>query len=60
MRTGLIAQKMGMSRVFTPEGMHIPVTVLKVDSCQVVSVRTRTKTATLRFSSATAKPRSRT
>ena len=41
MRTGLIAQKLGMSRVFTPEGEHVPVTVLRVDNCQVVSVRTK-------------------
>jgi large subunit ribosomal protein L3 len=40
MRTGLIAQKMGMTRLFTEEGNHVPVTVLKVDNCQVVAVRT--------------------
>jgi len=40
MRSGLIAQKVGMTRVFTDEGQHVPVTVLKVDSCQVVAVRT--------------------
>ena len=40
MRTGVITEKMGMTRVFTPEGSHVPVTVLKVDGCQVVSVRT--------------------
>ena len=40
MRTGLIAQKLGMTRVFTEEGNHVPVTVLKVDNCQVVQVRT--------------------
>ena len=40
MRTGLIAQKLGMSRLFTEEGEHVPVTVLKVDNCQVVGVRT--------------------
>jgi large subunit ribosomal protein L3 len=39
MRTGLIAKKLGMSRVFTEAGVHIPVTVLKVDACQVVAVR---------------------
>ena len=39
MRTGLIAQKLGMTRVFTDEGAHVPVTVLKVDGCQVVAVR---------------------
>ena len=37
MRTGLIAQKLGMTRVFTDGGVHIPVTVLKVDGCQVVA-----------------------
>src|SRR5205085_11844884 len=40
MRTGLIAQKLGMTRVFTEEGNHIPVTVLRVDNCQVVAQRT--------------------
>ena len=40
MRSGLIAQKMGMTRVFTDDGEHRSVTVLKVDSCQVVAVRT--------------------
>jgi len=43
MRTGLIAQKLGMSRVFTDEGNHVPVTVLKVDNCQVVAVRSAEK-----------------
>ncbi len=41
MRTGLIAQKLGMSRIFTDEGNHIPVTVLRVDNCQVVAHRTQ-------------------
>ena len=40
MRTGLIAQKLGMTRVFNAAGEHVPVTVLKVDDCQVVAVRT--------------------
>jgi len=43
MRTGLIAQKMGMTRIFTAEGNHVSVTVLKVDNCQVVAVRTEEK-----------------
>ena len=43
MRTGLLAQKVGMSRVFTEEGRHVPVTVLKMDGCQVVAVRTEEK-----------------
>jgi large subunit ribosomal protein L3 len=41
MRTGLIAQKLGMTRVFSAEGNHVSVTVLKVDNCQVVAVRTQ-------------------
>jgi large subunit ribosomal protein L3 len=43
MRTGLIAQKLGMTRHFTEQGNHVPVTVLKVDNCQVVAVRTTEK-----------------
>ena len=43
MRTGLIAQKMGMTRVFADDGAHVPVTLLKVDGCQVVAVRTEDK-----------------
>src|SRR3954463_1788440 len=41
MRTGLIARKLGMTRVFTDEGNHVPVTVLRVDNCQVVAQRTQ-------------------
>ncbi len=40
MRSGVIAQKVGMTRVFTDAGEHIPVTVLKVDNCQVVAHKT--------------------
>jgi len=43
MRSGLIAQKLGMTRIFTDAGEHVPVTVLKVDNCQVVAVRTEDK-----------------
>ena len=43
MRTGLIAEKIGMSRFFDENGMHIPVTLLKVEGCQVVTVRTEEK-----------------
>ena len=40
MRSGVIAQKVGMTRVFTGTGEHVSVTVLKVDGCQVVAHRT--------------------
>lgn len=43
MRSGVIAQKLGMTRVFTDAGEHIPVTVLKLDGCQVLSHRTQDK-----------------
>ena len=43
MRTGLLAQKMGMTRLFGIDGSHVPVTVLKVDDCEVVAVRTKEK-----------------
>ena len=41
MRTGIIAKKMGMTRIFTEAGEHVPVTVLKVDNCKVVAKRTK-------------------
>ena len=39
MRTGLIAKKLGMSRIFEADGTHVPVTVLSVDGLQVVDVK---------------------
>jgi large subunit ribosomal protein L3 len=43
MRMGLIGQKVGMSRVLTEKGEHIPVTLIHVDNCQVVDVKTTEK-----------------
>ncbi len=43
MRSGVIAQKVGMTRLFTEDGRHVPVTVLKLENCQVVSQRTDEK-----------------
>ena len=40
MRTGVITQKIGMTRLFLEDGRHVPVTVLKLDGCQVVAKRT--------------------
>ncbi|MGA1343083.1 MAG: 50S ribosomal protein L3 [Hyphomonas sp.] len=39
-RTGVLARKVGMTRIFDAEGRHVPVTVLSLDGCQVVGVRT--------------------
>src|ERR1700754_3393203 len=43
MRSGVIAQKLGMTRVFTEAGEHVPVTVLKLGKCQVLGHRTKDK-----------------
>lgn len=43
MRTGLIAKKLGMSRIFEADGTHVPVTVLSVDGLKVVAVKTADK-----------------
>jgi large subunit ribosomal protein L3 len=43
MRSGVIAQKVGMTRVFTEAGAHVPVTVLRLANCQVVAHRTKEK-----------------
>ena len=43
MRTGVITQKIGMTRLFLEDGRHVPVTVLKLDKCQVVATRTKDK-----------------
>jgi large subunit ribosomal protein L3 len=43
MRSGVIAQKVGMTRIFTDGGEHVPVTVLKIDQCRVVAHRTQEK-----------------
>jgi large subunit ribosomal protein L3 len=43
MRTGVIAKKIGMTRVFAADGAHVPVTVLALEGCQVVAQRTQDK-----------------
>ena len=40
MRTGVIAKKVGMTRLFQEDGRHVPVTVLALEDCQVISHRT--------------------
>ena len=41
MRCGLIAKKIGMTRVFGDDGQSVPVSVLKMDNCQVISKKTK-------------------
>ena len=43
MRSGVIAQKIGMTRIFTDAGEHIPVTVLRLENLQVLAHRTEEK-----------------
>jgi len=43
MRTGLIAKKLGMTRIFKDDGTHVPVTVLHLDNVQVVAARSQDK-----------------
>jgi len=43
MRSGVIAQKVGMTRIYTDAGEHVPVTVLKLEKCQVLAHRTEEK-----------------
>ena len=49
MRTGLICKKLGMSRIFDSNGSHIPVTVLHLDNCHVISSITE-ETKAMHFS----------
>jgi large subunit ribosomal protein L3 len=43
MRTGLIAEKVGMTRIFDDAGQHVSVTVLKMAGCRVIAQRTAEK-----------------
>ena len=43
MRTGIIAKKLGMSRLFDEDGVHVPVTVLQLDEVRVVSHKTKAR-----------------
>lgn len=43
MRTGVIAKKLGMTQIYSEDGQHLPATVLQVENCQVVSLKTKDK-----------------
>jgi large subunit ribosomal protein L3 len=62
MRCGAIVQKLGMSRIFTDAGEHVPVTVLRLGNCQVVAHRTteRNGYVAMQLGSGTRRPKSMT
>ena len=43
MRSGVIAKKMGMTRLFQADGRHVPVTVLQLENVQVVAIREKNR-----------------
>ena len=43
MRCGLITRKLGMSRVFSDNGEHVPVTVLRIEDVEVLSIKSLDK-----------------
>ena len=43
LRTGLLAKKLGMTRVYDDAGNHVPVTVLSLEGCQVVAHKTQSR-----------------
>ncbi|RMD48757.1 MAG: 50S ribosomal protein L3 [Alphaproteobacteria bacterium] len=59
MRTGVIARKLGMTRLFLEDGRQVPVTVLQLDGCQVVAQRTNEKDGytAVQLGAGTAKPK---
>ena len=62
MRTGVITQKIGMTRLFQADGTHVPVTVLKLDGCAVTAIRTQEKDGytAIQLGSGFAKPKNAT
>ena len=43
MRCGIVARKLGMSRLFIESGEHVPVTVLRIEDLEVLSIKTLDK-----------------
>jgi len=58
-RTGVITQKVGMTRLFLADGTHVPVTVLRLDGCAVTAIRTQEKDgySAIQLGSGFAKPK---
>jgi len=59
LRSGVIARKLGMTRLFMEDGRQVPVTVLQLDGCQVVAQRTpeRDGYAAVQLGAGAAKPK---
>jgi len=59
LRSGLLAQKLGMTQVYDDAGNHIPVTVLSLEGCQVVASKTvaRDGYTSLQLGAGDAKPK---
>ena len=43
MRCGVVVRKLGMSRIFNDKGEHVPVTVLRLEDCVVLSTKSKDK-----------------
>ena len=58
-RTGILAKKLGMTRIFTDEGIDVPVTVLSLEGCQVVAHKTNDRDgySALQLGAGNAKPK---
>ncbi len=58
-RSGLVAKKLGMTRVFIEDGSHVPVTVLALEGCQVVAQKTQERDGytALQMGAGAAKPK---
>ena len=55
MRSGLIAKKLGMTRIFSKNGEHVPVSVLLLDNVQVVSIKNYNNKTCLQIGAGNAK-----
>ena len=55
MRSGLIAKKLGMTRIFSENGEHVPVSVLLLDNVQVVSIKNYNNKTCLQIGAGNAK-----
>src|ERR1700678_2130272 len=60
MRSGVLAQKVGMTRLFTETGEHVPVTVLRLGNCQGIGHRNKDKNGYVALQLGAGKPQVQT